>query len=396
MVANTWYTPPNLSRNATGPDGAPDPRTQIGVVAPNYGLEHVTYLLEMERYRHVEVRRLPLHRLERGGSTFWDKTPVVLRAGVPLVHTFNMAPMSGPPFVMTFEMELPYYLGRHRAWQHKIGHAILASDRCRGLLSFSDTAADLARAKFEALGRSDIASKISTFRGGVRASATPGPRTDLDGTGPLRLLFVGADAIRKSLLPLLEAVEDLRNAGAEVELTVVSSLVPRSYVAGDHEPPVSDIRARLERPWITYHPSLPYPEVRQAMRHHDLLMLPSLDETLGWVVIEAAMEGIGSVTTNAFALPELVEDGKTGRVLNLPLNAGKRWAGLFQPNRRVPFMDAMDQLHEDLRSVLEDVLNARHLVADWGQAAHDKLTPLYHPDVASKDLSDIYDRALQA
>ncbi len=393
MVANTWYTAPDLSRHATGPDGRPDTRTQIGVVAPNYGLEHVTYLLQMPDYRHVRVRRVPLHRFERGG-TFWDKTPIVLGARTPLVHTFNMAPLTGPPFVMTFEMEIPYYLGRHRPWQHRIGHRILASDRCRGLLSFSDTAADLARAKFDALGQPGISAKIETFRGGVLPSEQDGPRDYAEGDAPLRLLFVGADGIRKGLVPLLDAVEALQGQGAPVTLTVVSSLVERSYVAGDHEPAVSEIRARLDRPWVAYHPSLPYREVRKAMGAHDLLMLPTLDETLGWVVIEAAMERMATITTNSFALPELVEDGATGRILPLPLNEGKRWAGLFTADRKQVFEDAMTGLQSGMEQALNEVLGNRGLLRMWGEGAHAKLAPLYHPDVAAAQLTRIYDRAL--
>ena len=393
MTANVWYTPPTLSRHATGSDGKPDPRTPVGVVAPNYGLEHVSYLMQLESYRHIKIHRLPLHRLERGG-TFWDKTPIVIGARVPLVHTFNMIPMTGPPFVMTFEMEIPYYLGRHRPWQHAIGHRLMASDRCRGLLSFSDTAADLARARFTDLGRPEIAARIETFRGGVLPSLSDAPRSYSDGDTPLRLLFVGADGIRKGLAPLLDAVEALQNRGANVELTVVSSLVETSYVGGAYNPPVGELRARLERPWVHYKRSLPYADVRAAMGRHDLLMLPSLDETLGWVVIEAAMERMGTITTNAFALPELVDDTVTGRILKLPLGDNKRWAGLFRSDRRKIFDDTLAGLQHGMEEALQKVLDDRGTLRRWGEAAHDKLSSLYHTDVAARDLGKIYDRAL--
>lgn len=395
MVANAWYTPPTLSRRATGADGQPDTRRMVGVVAPNYGLEHVSYLMTLPEYRHVRVHRLPLHRLERRG-TFWSMTPVVVGARVPLVHTFNMLPATGPPFVMTFEMEIPYYLGAPRDWQHRLAHRIMASDRCRGLLSFSETAATLARTKFTDLGLPGIAGKIEVFRGGVLPSETDAP-PDYSGAGaPLRLLFVGADGIRKGLIPLLDAVEALQGRGADIALTVVSSLVPKSYVGGDAEPSVDAMRARLDRPWVTHHPSLPYRAVRQLMGQHDLLMLPTMDETLGWVVIEAAMERIGSVTTNAFALPELVEDGNTGRIIEMPLGPGKRWAGFGMPDRREMFHDTVALLQRGVEAALQDVLDDRSLLARWGAAAHAKLSPLYHPQQAGEKLTTIYDRALQS
>lgn len=394
MVANAWYTPPSLSRRALLEDGQSDPRTIVGVVAPNYGLEHVTYLMRLAEYRHVRVQRLPLHRLERRGS-FLKMTPLVVGARVPLLHTFNMLPLTGPPFVMSFEMEIPYYLGKPRAWQHKLAYKIMASDRCRGLLAFSDTAAEQARTKYTDLGRQDIAAKITTFRGGVLAAKTDSQRNYSDRTAPLRLLFVGADAIRKGLMPLIGAIEKLRAGGAAIELTVVSSLIKKSYVTGSHEPSVSELHQSLKQPWIHHYPSLPYHEVRALMNQHDLLMLPTLDETLGWVVIEAAMERMGTITTNTFALPELVEDGVSGRLLDISLRTNKRWKGMGLPDRREIFETTYARLEQGLQDTLQDVLADRTLLKRWGEAAHAKLAPIYHPDAAALRLNHIYTRALQ-
>ncbi len=175
------------------------------MVAPNYGLEHLTYLMQMPYYRHVLLRRLPLHRFERTG-TFWDKTPIFLRAPVPLVHTFNHLPMNGPPFILSFESELPFYLGPHRDWQHRLGYRLLAGSRCRALLSLSDTAGALARQKFTDMGLPEIAAKIQTFRGAVLPSRQQGQRSYGAEATPLRLIFVGADGLRKGIAPVLQAI----------------------------------------------------------------------------------------------------------------------------------------------------------------------------------------------
>jgi glycosyltransferase involved in cell wall biosynthesis len=390
-TANTWYRPPSL----TGPGKVRDGRTEIGVIAPSYGMEHLSYLMDLPAYRHVVLRRLPLQRLERNG-TFWDKTPVLFHAPVPLVHTFNHLPMNGPPFVVSFELELPFYLMRHRGWQHRIGHRILASPRCRAILSLSDTAGDLARRKFAAAGLPEIAAKIQTFRGAVLPSWQAGKPPETGKDGPLRLLFVGADGLRKGIVPLLDAVTDLRRSGAEIELTVVSAMLDHTYAVVAAEPTAAALCRRMaEAPWITHHRALPYDKVRAAMAAHDLLVFPTLDETLGWVVIEAAMEGVATIASNVFALPELVEDGVTGRVIDLPLNEGRRWTGIFAADRPAALTDAYARLRAGLTEALRAVLNDRALLRRWGDGARARLAGLYDPATAAAVLAGHYDRAIR-
>ena len=396
MVANAWYSTPTLARPGTATDG----RTEIGILSPNYGLEHLSYLMDLPDYRHVLIRRLPLHRLERRGRTFIDKTPIVLRAPVPLIHTFNQLPVNGPPFVISFKFKVPFYLGPDRPWQNAIGRRILASPRCRGILALSETASTLVRNRFEAEGETEIAAKIHTFRGAVvpsrQSPAQMAARDDASrDSGPLRLIFVGADGLRKGIVPLLDAVEQLRQSGAEIELTVVSSMLERSYAVVSAAQDAPGVRRRLEEtPWITYHRALPYEAVRAAMAEHDLLALPTLDETLGWVVIEAAMEGLGTVASNAFALPELVEDGVGGRVIDLPLNENLKWEGLFSEDRPAALAEAYDRLREGLVAALGEAVNNRARVREWGRNAHARLAALYDPRNAARELAGHYARAL--
>ncbi|MEM6412622.1 MAG: glycosyltransferase family 4 protein [Pseudomonadota bacterium] len=395
MSGNEWYQAPSLQP----PGRSSDDLKEVGVIAPNYGLEHVSYLLKPPGYRHVLLRRIPFHRLERRG-TFWDKTPVLLRAPVPLVHTFNHVPMNGPPFVVSFESELPFYLGPQRAWQHRIGHALLASERCRAILSFSDWAADLARKKFHDAGLPEISGKIAIFRGAVVPSQTPDrrifdpPATWSEKT-PLRLIFVGGDGLRKGIAPLLDAVAILRAKGANIELTVVSAMVPRSYAVAEGGVSAESLCQKMtEAPWVTHHRFLSYADVREAMSRHHMLVLPTLDETLGWVVIEAAMEGLSCVASTSYALPELVDDGRTGRLIPLPVTGTRRWTGLWAQDRLAALQEAYDILRNGLVDSLSELLNAPSLIAQRGLAAKLKLEQLYHPDAASRQLSAIYDRAL--
>src|SRR5437867_8429551 len=100
----------------------------VGVVAPHYNLERLSYLLPVPGYRFVTVKRLPLHRLEKRGS-FWSHTPLLLDRSLPLIHTWNLLPVNARRFVVSFELELPRYLGKPRAWQMSVGRRLLSSER---------------------------------------------------------------------------------------------------------------------------------------------------------------------------------------------------------------------------------------------------------------------------
>ncbi|MBC7973938.1 MAG: hypothetical protein H7138_03060, partial [Myxococcales bacterium] len=111
----------------------------VGIVAPSYGSEKVSYGLAPEGYTFHKVARIPLHRFERSG-TFWHQTPLLLDHPVALVHTFNELPVGLRPFVVSFENELPRYLGEPAPWQLDAGYALIASARCRGVLALSEAA----------------------------------------------------------------------------------------------------------------------------------------------------------------------------------------------------------------------------------------------------------------
>ncbi len=119
--------------------------------------------------------------------------------------------------------------------------------------------------------------------------------------GSLRVLFVGSLGQRKGLSYLLRAVESL---GAQVELTLlgrkpVANCAPLEAAVGKHR-------------WM---PSLPHHEVLREMGRHDLLVLPSLFEGFGLVILEAMAQGLTVITTAHTAGPDLITDGMDGFIV---------------------------------------------------------------------------------
>jgi len=371
----------------------------IGIVSPAYGSEKVSYGLRPAGYSFHKLYRLPIQRLDRSG-TFFKYTPVLLDHPVELVHSFNELPMGMRPFIVSFENELPRYLGKVRPWQADIGHGLLESRRCRNLLALSEIAARTLRRDLEANGLPGAAGKVSVFRGAVLSAPTFENRMVVDDrstAAPLRVLFVGRDPFGKGLLPLLDALDDCRAQGATVQATIVCNFETRDYISKGRNPDMAALLTRLQRdPGITHHPLLPNREIHRLMQTHDVFLFPTLDESLGWVAVEAAMAGMPVIATDIYAIPELVVDGVTGFLVSLHKNETSRWAGLWMDGAE------FDRETESTFAVIREGLT-RHilrfvenpsLVSTMGAAARKHMEALYSFDAARSRLEEMYASAL--
>jgi alpha-maltose-1-phosphate synthase len=126
-----------------------------------------------------------------------------------------------------------------------------------------------------------------------------GPTRTLGTSGrrKLRVLFVGALTQRKGIGYLLDAVKML---GSSVELTIVGRKVGRSTCI--------DAAVRKHR-WI---PSIPHNAILEEMARNDALVLPSLTEAYGLVILEALSRGLPVITTTSTGGPEIIRDGQDG------------------------------------------------------------------------------------
>jgi starch synthase len=120
-------------------------------------------------------------------------------------------------------------------------------------------------------------------------------------SGPLRILFVGSLGQRKGLSYLLRAVELI---GSKVTLTLLGRKAAEG--CGPLEKAVRKHR------WI---PSLPHPELLRVMQQHDVLVLPSLFEGFGLVILEAMAQRLPVITTAHTAGPDVISEGVDGFIV---------------------------------------------------------------------------------
>ena len=120
-------------------------------------------------------------------------------------------------------------------------------------------------------------------------------------SGNLRVLYVGSLGQRKGLSYLLRAIQLL---GPKVELTLVGR-----RVADGCRPLEEALRSHH---WI---PTLPHGAVLAQMRRQDVLVLPSLFEGFGLVILEAMAQGLPVITTAHTAGPDLLSEGVDGFIV---------------------------------------------------------------------------------
>jgi glycosyltransferase involved in cell wall biosynthesis len=116
--------------------------------------------------------------------------------------------------------------------------------------------------------------------------------------GPLKLLYAGNVTQRKGIAYLLDAMEGL--SPKDVELHIVGSIQGsgKAFEARKH--------------LYEYQPAVAQQELFRMYSEYDALVLPTLFEGFGLVLVEALAAGLPIITTPHSIGPELVEEGKTG------------------------------------------------------------------------------------
>jgi glycosyltransferase involved in cell wall biosynthesis len=105
---------------------------------------------------------------------------------------------------------------------------------------------------------------------------------------PLRVLYAGAVSLRKGVAYLLDAVESLQ---AEITLTMVGAVSPE----------MEGLLKRFRR-----HRLLPYltkSELRNLYLEHDVLVMPTLGDSFGFVTVEAMASGMPVIASQNAGAP---------------------------------------------------------------------------------------------
>jgi glycosyltransferase involved in cell wall biosynthesis len=225
--------------------------------------------------------------------------------GCALIHSAQqlLRPM-GRPYVVDFECVEVFSLYQRaaltRPWARGRLLAALEDDACRMLLPWSRAAERGLAAALGERAAHRLSRKTHTVLPGIRPRTR---RPSLRSTGPLRVLFVGTAFEAKGGAEAIRALEQVRRTH-DVTLDLISD-VPAGW------------RSEIERiGGIAVH-SWPTPaaKVESLFARSHVLLFPSHMDTLGFVIFEALAHGVPVLATRHFAVPELVEDGVSGLLI---------------------------------------------------------------------------------
>lgn len=167
---------------------------------------------------------------------------------------------------------------------------------------------DFTRSQLMRLVEPEVWPSLQVIRMSVDMDRWTPPPVARDHSGPLRVLSVGRLVPEKGAPVLLEALATLRRAGVATEAKLVgageleSLLAQRIVLAGlDDTVELTGLMGQDELP---------------ALFHWaDVFCLPSFQEGLPVVLLEAMATELPVVTTSVAGIPELVTDGVNGRLL---------------------------------------------------------------------------------
>jgi glycosyltransferase involved in cell wall biosynthesis len=128
-------------------------------------------------------------------------------------------------------------------------------------------------------------------------------RTNIDSMGPARfaqknILFVGIDWHRKGGPALLQAFREVRRCHPTATLTIVGC-APNVSMPGCH------VVGRVQ-----------FAQVAKFYQTASIFCLPTTVEPFGIVFLEAFLHGLPIVATNIGAIPEFVEHGRSGYLVD--------------------------------------------------------------------------------
>lgn len=133
--------------------------------------------------------------------------------------------------------------------------------------------------------------------------------------GPALILSVGRFVEKKGFPDLVEAIRRLREAGIACRALIVGGLTPHAEMvrARIHEAGLDEI--------VTLQHAVPQEELRTIYQRSSLFVLPCVitddgdRDGIPNVLVEALAMGVPVVSTRISGIPELVEDGVTGRLV---------------------------------------------------------------------------------
>jgi len=250
------------------------------------------------------------------------RIPILARCD--LVHIDGtMVPITDKPWMLGSVEYVSAFFSFDDAWYLRPSMRnslmrLLSGPKCRRILTHSEASMNSLRLGL-GQGFESIASKTGVLPPAVptRYLLKSSPKR---GNGePIRVLFVGNHFFDKGGRELFYAFRRLRKR-YDVELILVTA-VPRHHQAYFD----SFVDSIKKEPGVRLYSRVPRQTLwDEYFAKSDIFCMPSYMDTFGYVALEAMANRLPVVTTDMFALQEIVKDGETGLLVHAPIASFER------------------------------------------------------------------------
>lgn len=361
---------------------------KIGIGPKVYGARRRFADVPVPGVHFVPLKVIPFRRLVAIHSIFnsfaQGITVYFPTRSIDCFHSFNGIVLNRVPWIVSFESLMP------RMWLKATGQgrffARLARDDCRAILASSKNALlhmKTRNAQFDSLDR--VLEKTKVAYPGVEdfPDLYEKHAVRLKG-GATKLIFIGNMFFAKGGTIALNVFERLKS-DFEIRLTVVSNL--------DETNPFSFPEAGTRRAWksrmdslgVKHLQNLNFREVREEIADSDFLILPSFDESFSFCSVEALSCGVLPIATRMRALPEIVEDERTGFLVDVPTTEEGRCT--LDP-------DTPKKLEDSFYERLAEVLQRKSDFKVMRRAARERFLKKFSQERLARDLKQIYETVL--
>lgn len=302
------------------------------------------------------------------------------RTGCDIVHVQNLSQFV--PIIRALNPAIGIVLHMHCEWLTQLEPGVIRRrlEKTDSVVGCSEYVTEKVRRRFP-----EIADRCWTIYNGVDVN-THGARTGRkDGAAP-RILFVGRISPDKGLHVLLEALRRVIQEYPDVQLDIVGpqAAPPLAYVFKlTEDPKVSalvsfcgrDYMAYLkeqvtsqEMKGVSFSGAVPHSALAERYAAADVYVQPSFTETFGVPIAEAMAAGVPAVGTRVGGIPEVIEDGITGwlvesgdaqglagAILRLLGDEDRRRSMGISARRRAVSLFSWEQIVQDLLSLYHSV-----------------------------------------
>lgn len=307
-------------------------------------------------------------------------------AAVDLVHTHTWyANMAGHTAALLYG--IPHILSAHsleplRPWKAEQlggGYRIsswaeqTAFESAAAIIAVSDgMRADVLRA-YPAVDPN----RVTTIRNGVdttKFAPHPAPQVLAKyGVSGRYALFVGRITRQKGLAHLLRA---WRNVPSDYGLVLAAGSPDEPGIGKEVRELIEELqRTRTNVTWLEE--MLPHEELTALLTHADLFLCPSIYEPLGIVNLEAMACEVPVLASAVGGIPEVVDDGVTGRLVHYNEN---------QPR----------EFESDLAQAIIEMLGDKERLVTMGKAGRARAIGEFGWDAVARATLELYSRVLRS